>query len=134
MNTTEVTGIVLCLGLAFAVLSGSGIGATIFGASPGDAGTTRTLEDLGENTDLTENDPTGSAGGIIASVSGGGTLIGLIISVGRTLVEFGAAVTLLPVTLSRLGFPRYFAYPVGAFAQIIAFIGFAQFLTGHEYQ
>jgi hypothetical protein len=44
-----------------------------------------------------------------------------------------AAVGLLPVTLLRLGFPAYFAIPVGGVAQVIAFIGLIQFVRGTEY-
>jgi hypothetical protein len=39
----------------------------------------------------------------------------------------------MPVTLMRLGFPAYFAVPIGGVAQIIAFIGLAQFIRGTEY-
>jgi len=38
------------------------------------------------------------------------------------------------VTLMRLGFPNYFAVPVGGVAQIIAFIGLIQFVRGTIYE
>ena len=41
-------------------------------------------------------------------------------------------VALLPVTLMRLGFPSYFAVPVGGVAQILAFIGLVQFIRTGE--
>ena len=131
MRSKSVLGVVLAFGVMFALLAGSGIGATVFGASPGDAETTRTLEDVGDDASV---DPDSGGGGFAADVTGDNepTVVGVAISGGQFVAQLVGAVALLPVTLMRLGFPRYFAVPVGGVAQVIAFIGLAQFVAGRE--
>lgn len=131
MRAKSVLGVVLAFGVAFALLSGSGIGASVFGASPGDADTARTLDDLGDQASVDEEDQTG---GLSGDVTGDNepTIAGLAISAGGFVTDLVVAVALLPVALIRLGFPRYFAVPIGGVAQVIAFIGLAQFVTGRE--
>jgi hypothetical protein len=136
MRSKSVLGVVLAFGLAFAVLSGSGIGAAVFGASPGDADTTRTIEDVGNDSSVDTGDvESGSSDGLSADVAGDNepTLVGVALSGGQFAAQLVGAVALLPVTLIRLGFPSYFAVPVGLIAQIIAFIGLVQFVRGTEY-
>jgi len=125
MQTKGVLGLVLAFGLAFALLSGSGIGAAVFGESPGDAETTRTIEEVSNQSSVDNEDD----GGLGADVTGDNepTLVGLAISGGKFLAGLVGAVALLPLTLIELGFPAYFALPVGGIAQIIAFIGLVQF-------
>ena len=132
MRTKSVVGIVLCFGLAFALLSGSGIGAAVFGEIPGDESTADTLEDITEDASVDEDS---DRDGLSADVTGDNepTLVGLSISAGQFGAQLVASVALLPLTLARLGFPTYFAYPVGGIAQIIAFIGLAQFVIGREW-
>lgn len=130
MNTKSVTGVVLAFGLAFALLAGSGVGADVFGASPGEAETTRSLDEIGEEASVDRDD-----GGISADVTGDNepSIVGVALSGGEFIVTLVGAVALLPVTLSRLGIPWWFATPVGGIAQIIAVIGLFQFVTGREY-
>jgi len=130
MRTTRVLGVVLCFGLAFSLLAGAGFGAP-FGQDPGSAETARTLEELQEESSV---DADAERGGLSADVAGDNepTTIGVAISVGQFLVDWVAAVALLPVALIRLGFPAYFAVPVGGIAQVIAFIGLAQFIRTGE--
>jgi hypothetical protein len=125
MQTKGVLGLVLAFGLAFALLSGSGIGAAVFGESPGDAETTRTIEEVSNQSSVDKEDD----GGLGADVTGDNepTLVGLAISGGKFLAGLVGAVALLPLTLIELGFPAYFALPVGGIAQIIAFVGLVQF-------
>lgn len=125
MQTKGVLGLVLAFGLAFALLSGSGIGAAVFGESPGDAETTRTIDEVANQSSVDTEDE----GGLGADVTGDNepTLVGLAISGGKFLVGLVGAVALLPLTLMNLGFPAYFALPVGGIAQIIAFVGLVQF-------
>jgi hypothetical protein len=125
MQTKGVLGLVLAFGLAFALLSGSGIGAAVFGESPGDAQTTRTIEEVSNQSSVDKEDD----GGLGADVTGDNepTLVGLAISGGKFLAGLVGAVALLPLTLMDLGFPAYFALPVGGIAQIIAFVGLVQF-------
>jgi len=132
MQTTSVLGVVLAFGVTFSLLAGSGIGAAVFGASPGAAETTRTLDDAASNADV---DPDSESGGLSADVAGNNepTLVGVALSGGQFATTLVASVALLPVTLMRLGFPAYFAVPVGGVAQIIAFIGLVQFIRGTDY-
>jgi len=131
MRSKSVVGLVLAFGLAFAILAGSGVGAAVFGASPGDADTTRTLEDIGEDASVDADEENGGLAGDVAG-DNEPTVIGLAISAGSFATQLVAAVALLPLTLTRLGFPYYFAVPVGSILEIIAFIGLAQFVTGRE--
>ena len=80
-------------------------------------------------------DADSETGGLSADVAGDNepTLVGVAISGGQFAASLVGAVALLPVTLMRLGFPSYFAVPVGGVAQIIAFIGLIQFVRGTEY-
>jgi len=132
MRSKSILGVVLAFGLAFSLIAGSGIGAAVFGATPGDAETARTLEDVSGDATV---DADSETGGLSADVAGDNepTLVGVAISGGQFAASLVGAVALLPVTLMRLGFPSYFAVPVGGVAQIIAFIGLIQFVRGTEY-
>jgi hypothetical protein len=128
MRTAPVIGVVLSLGVAFALLAGSGIGPAVFGESPGDAESASTLEEIGDEAAVDEE-------GVSADVAGDNepTLVGFALSGGQFVVQTVGAVALLPITLTRLGFPSYFAVPAGAMAQIVAVIGLFQFLRTGEF-
>jgi len=132
MRSKSILGVVLAFGVAFSLIAGSGIGAAVFGTSPSDAETARTLEDVSGQADV---DADSETGGLSADVAGDNepTLVGVAISGGEFAANLVGAVALLPITLMRLGFPSYFAVPVGGVAQIIAFIGLIQFVRGTEY-
>ena len=129
MRTKGVVGVVLSFSLAFALMSGSGIGPAVFGEDPGGAEVSGVVEDASEDASLDEDD-----GGLIADIAGDDepSIVGLVLSTGAFLTSLLVSVALLPVTLMRLGFPTYAAVPLGGIAQILAFIGLAQFLTGRE--
>jgi len=130
MDTTNVIGVVLAFGVLFSLAAGSGVGALIFDASPGEAESSRTLDEIGEEASV----DTEEGGGISADVAGDNepTIVGVAISGGEFIATLVGAVALLPLTLTRLGFPLWFATPLGAGAQIIATIGLFQFITGRE--
>jgi len=129
MQSKTILGVVLALGLAFALISGSGMGGAVFGESA-DSETTRTIDEVSQDAQVD-----GEGEGLSANVGGDNepTLVGVAISGGRFAAQLVGSVALLPVTLMRLGFPAYFAVPVGGVAQIIAFIGLVQFIRGTEY-
>jgi hypothetical protein len=133
MNTKSVFGVVLAFGVAFALLAGSGVGAAVFGESPGDAESSKTLEEVKSEAEIAE-DAKDSDGGLSANIGTDNepTLVGVAIAGGQFLTSLVGAVALLPVTLMRLGFPSYFAVPVGGVAQILAFIGLVQFIRTGE--
>ncbi len=130
MRAKSMIGVVLCFGVAFSLLAGSGIGAAVFDESPDDETTVDTLGDLGEDAGLEEDSESFSA-----DVSGDNepTLTGLTLSAGQFAAQLAVSVALLPLTLVRLGFPTWFAFPVGSVAVIISFIGMAQFILGREF-
>lgn len=127
MRTITVIGVVLGFGVAFGMMSGAGVDQAIFGLDSGaiDGGTEQALSDISSDAD----------GNISADTAGDNepTVTGFAIQGASFVMAAASAVGLLPITLVNLGFPTYFAYPVGAAAQIIAFIGVLQFLTGREY-
>jgi len=133
MQTKDIFGVVLSFGLAFALVAGVGIGGDVFGASADGAETSRTLEDIQSEASVDE-DAKNDEGGLSADIGTDNepTLVGVAISGGQFLTSLVGAVALLPVTLTRLGFPSYFAIPVGGIAQIIAFIGLVQFIRTGE--
>lgn len=133
MQTKSILGVVLAFGVAFTLLSGSGIGASVFGESPGDSATTETLDDIAGDAEVDEDSETGGLRGDVAG-DNEPTVVGLAISAGQFGTQLVAAVGLLPITLMQLGFPEYFAIPVGGLAQIVAFIGLAQFVTGRIWE
>jgi hypothetical protein len=132
MRSKTIIGVVLAFGVAFSLLAGSGIGAAVFGQSPADAETARTLDDVANQSDI---DADSDQGGLSADVAGDNepTLVGVAISGGQFAASLVGAVALLPITLMRLGFPAYFAVPIGGVAQVIAFIGLVQFVRGTEF-
>jgi len=131
MRSKSVLGVVLAFGVVFSLIAGSGIGAAVFGEDPSGAETSRTLDEISNDSSVDPDD----GDGLSADVTGDNepTLVGVAISGGAFAANPVASVALLPVTLMRLGFPAYFAVPVGGVAQIIAFIGLIQFVRGTEY-
>ena len=129
METKSILGVVLSFGVAFALLAGAGVGA-VFNEDPRGAESTRTLGDIADDASVDRED----GDGLAADVGGDNepTLVGVLISGGQFATSLVGAVTLLPLTLMRLGFPAYFAVPVGAVAQVIAFIGLVQFVGRTE--
>ena len=132
MRTKGAIGVILAFGLAFALMSGSGIGAMVFGENPDDAESSGTLDELIDGADVDEDEDGG--GGLSGNIGDDNepTVTGFVISGAQFVAELVRAVALLPLTLMRLGFPSYFAVPVGGIAQIIAFVGLIQFVTGRE--
>ena len=124
MHTKDVFGVVMALALAFALIAGSGVGATIFGQNPDTQGLDKFSEAAEEN-----KDPEFSVVSAIAQAP----FVGAILQFGEMVRTFIAVVGLLPLWLMRLGFPNYFAAPVGVFAQLIASIGLFQVITGREF-
>lgn len=128
MRTTFLLATVLCIGLAMALFAGSGFNALVQGSqAPGPLADS--VEEQGNQSVINENqsvssDRTGSSG----------SLAGLILSSARTIGEIVGLVSLLPFTLQRLGFPAWFALPIGSVAYIIAGIGVVQFLSGRIFQ
>jgi len=133
MKTISVVTLVLCFGIAFTMIAGSGVGASVFGESGTDTGNAETLEQIGEEA---QPDADREDSAFSSDVRGDNepTLVGFAISGGQFIVQLVASVALLPATLMRLGFPNYFAVPVGLAAQTVAAVGLFQFVTGRVYE
>jgi hypothetical protein len=125
MNTKNVFGVVICFAVMFAIISGSGVGATIFGVENQE---TTGLDKLSETAEENK-DPSFD----VLSALGQGPFVGAILQFAGMVRTFITVVGLLPLYLMRLGFPNWFAGPVGVLAQLIASIGLFQVVTGREF-
>lgn len=125
METTDVIGVVIAFGVAFTLISGSGLGAAVF-----DEQAPETTLDTYSETVEENKEPSFSVVGALGDLP----LIGIIIDFGDIVSTFVGTVAFLPIYLMRLGFPNYFAVPVGTIAQLIATIGIFQVITGREYR
>lgn len=75
----------------------------------------------------------GNLSGDVGSNDGDQNIIGFLINGASGVLDAVKFVATLPIQLNQLGLPWYAAYPVGAFIEIVAGIGFVQFVTGREY-
>lgn len=134
MKSNAIIGVVMSFALAFALMSGSGLGPVIFGQDndTGDSmgkpnSTLSEFESIAEEEKTTDVGLLGSLGTL-----GGNPIIGLILAFGDTAKALLGTVVLFPLYLTRLGFPSYFSYPVGVLCQVITTVGFFQVITGRE--
>lgn len=69
-------------------------------------------------------------------VDGGGSdnIAGLIVGGAGSVIGVFALAVLLPFELVNLGFPAWFALPMGFAVQILAGVGIAQFITGRVFR
>lgn len=124
MRSNVIFGILLSLGVAGAMIAGSGFGG-IMGTGNPVSDATDEVESQASNSTLDNGSISGEkAPGDDASI------ISLVITGGQRIAEVIGMVVLLPMTLVDLGFPVWFAVPVGAPATIVASIGVIQFVTG----
>jgi hypothetical protein len=128
MRTTLPLVIVLAMMITAGFFAGSGFNGLVDGEANIDPVET-------EVEQRAEESATGS-GNFTASRSGGddGSIVGLVVGGAEDLFEFTALIALLPITLQQLGFPDWFAFPIGAVLQIIVSIGVLQFVTGRVYR
>jgi len=127
MRTIAPLFAVLAIAVAGGMLGASGF-ADAWGADPPQ--TTAAQDDLNSSaSDLApSNKPV--SGPVSAADS---SVVGLIASGLGGIVDAAGAVALLPVTLTNLGFPAWFAYPLGLLAQLITGIGIVEFATNREW-
>lgn len=132
MRTIKIVLIVAAMGTAALIWGMSGVGA-IYGADdPVDGLQSGDAVEREGNTSAVSEDGNFSAS---ADNSGGAdNIVGVVLSGATAITDFAAMVALLPFELQALGFPSYFAYPVGFLAQAIAGIGVVQFAAGRVYR
>ena len=129
MRTTAPVIMILCIGVAGAMVSMSGF-ADVWGTpEPQTAGAESALEDSADSVN-----PTGEEGSASGPVSSGeSNIVGLIVDGGRSLAGIAAAVVLFPVTMINLGFPAWFSLPIGWFVYTLGGIGIIEWGTNREW-
>jgi hypothetical protein len=127
MRTTAPVLLVFAVAVAGSMLALSGFGAA-WGADPPQ--TDAAQSQLDESADQANPNNTPVSGPVS---SGESEIIGLIASGLGSIVDFAAAVALLPLTLINLGVPAWFAYPIGSIAYLLAGIGVIEFATNREW-
>lgn len=129
MRTTWGVSLVLAIGVATLMFTASGY-AGQFGESPTDG-----LGPVGEQVDDQANESAIKGDGISGAASGSDEpLINFILNGGGALLSTAKLVVTLPVALIGLGFPTWFAAPVGGLITIVTSIGIIQFITGRVYR
>lgn len=125
MNTNYAWVLILSIGVAALMWNLAGVDTVLDGPSP--AG------DLQSGSELEDEAPDQPRlNGSADSSAGEGDIVGLVISGAKAVSDFIGMVVLLPIELQRIGFPQWFAYPIGLAAQIFAAIGLVQFATNRE--
>lgn len=128
MRTTFPLAVVLCLGVAMLLFTGSGFNGLITGSqSPGPLG-----DALGQQA---EDSPVNDGNiSVSRSASDEGSVAGLILGGSQTAFQVFNLLAFLPLTMQRLGFPSWFAVPLGSIVYIIVGVGVAQFVSGRIYR
>jgi len=126
MRTIAPVLIVLALGVSGAMIGMSGFEDAWGAPAPS---TTGAQEELDNGTTVNPNDRP-----IEGPVSSGeSNIVGLITDGLSSLTGIAASVAVLPVTLINLGFPAWFALPIGSLVYIISGIGLIQFATNRRW-
>lgn len=123
--------VVAALGAAALMWGLSGFGALYGAADPvGDLQSGDEIETQGNQSAVVEG------GSYDASAEGASddSIVGLIVSGTGAVTDFAGMVALLPFELQRLGFPYWFAWPLGVLAQAIVGIGIVQFASGRVFR
>lgn len=133
MRTKYPVLVVMALATASLIWGMSGFG-DVYGVNDPVGDDSQAADALQEES----NESSASSGGTFEGSANTGTdsnnIVGLIISGISSIVSFGTMVALLPLELERLGFPRYFAYPIGVLAQTLVGIGIVQFATNRDFK
>lgn len=127
MRTIVPVLIVLAIGTSGAMLGMSGF-ADDWGAEPPQTDAASSQVNQSAKNVSPNNGP------VEGPVSSGeSNIVGLIASGLGSLVDIAGAVIVLPVTLMNLGFPAWFAIPIGSIAEVIVGIGVFEFATNREW-
>lgn len=127
MRTIAAVLMVLAIGTAGAMLGASGF-SQAWGADPPQ--TTAAQEQVNNSSYGLNPNKGPVAGPVSASDS---NIVGLIANGLGSLTDLAGAVVVLPLTLINLGFPAWFALPLGGLAYTIAGVGIIEFATNREW-
>lgn len=128
MRTTWGVALVLSIGVASLMFSLSGY-AGGYGADP-----TAGLGPVGDDVQDQANASAVETGVEGAASASDEPLINFILNGGGALLSTAKLVLALPLALQSLGFPSWFALPVGSVVTIGTSIGVIQFITGRIYR
>jgi hypothetical protein len=127
MRTTYPVVVVIAIAIASIMFSLSGAGA-LFGQDPTTDAAGDQLEDKANSSAINEAE----GEGLDLDGTSSSDLIGFIIDGASAVASVGVLVLILPVAMQNMGFPYWFAFPLGLAAQILVSIGLMQFITGRE--
>jgi hypothetical protein len=127
MRNTAPMLLVFAIAVSGTMLAMSGFGA-VWGAEPPQ---TQAAQEQLANNASEANPNNGPISGPVSS--GDSDIVGLIANGLGSVTDWVGAVVLLPVTLKKLGFPWWFAAPLGSLAYIITGFGIIEFATNREF-
>jgi len=128
MRTIYPVLVVLALGVSGAMIGGSGF-SDVWGApTPETDVAQEQVEKNSEKLNPNENSP---VEGPVSSDDS--SIVGIIVDSLSSIVDLAAATAVLPVTLQNLGFPLWFAAPIGSVVYIFTGIGVIQFATNRRW-
>jgi len=126
MRTTLPLAIMLSLAVMFAFFAGSGFNGIVRGDAQGGGQAADELEQQADNSSVAEDEAVSGS----RAASDEGSLVGVIIGAGQSVMRIMGMIALLPLTLRNLGFPAWFSAPVGSLVYVVAGVGILQFITG----
>jgi hypothetical protein len=129
MRTQYPLAVMLCLAVMFGMFAGSGFNDIVRGDVAGEQ-VSDELDERANDSAISNNESVSGS----RAASDEGSLVGVIIGAGQSLMQIVGMIALMPVTLQNLGFPTWFAAPVGSIVYVIAGIGILQFVTGRLYE
>lgn len=127
MRTIMPVLIVFSIAVAGGIVAGSGFGDA-WGADPPQ--TAAAQSQLNQSASQVNPNDQPISGPVS---SGESDIVGLIANGLGTIVDVGAAVVLLPITLVQLGFPKWFSYPLGSLAYVLVGIGVIEWAANREW-
>jgi hypothetical protein len=129
MRTTWGVFLVLAIGASALMFGLSGYGAQ-YSDDPSQG-----LGPIGEDVNKSAENSSVRGGGVEGAASGSDEpLISFILNGASVILETAKLVVALPLALINLGFPAWFAIPVGSIVSIVTSIGIIQFITGRIYK
>lgn len=128
MRTIAPIGVVLALGVAGMMVGMSGFTAAWGAPAPQ---TTAAQDEINGSSGEVAPGEDPIAGPVSSEDS---STVGLIADGLSTVTNIAGGVAVLPVTLINLGFPRWFALPIGSLASAIAGIGIIQFAVNRVWK
>lgn len=129
MRSQFAVYLVLAMAIAGMIFSMSGFNAVI-GQDGHNSDLSGRVNDSAENSSVNSEGDTFNAD----ARAQGGTLVGFILTGGSAIMDVLSLVVLLPLELQAMGFPYWFAYPIGVLVEVVVGVGFIQFIVGRVYR